>query len=57
MRPILLAKARRRQAGAAAIQVVNNPRRLQKVLYRRPHGKVWEEKTWDWAPGADRGAG
>jgi formate dehydrogenase major subunit len=35
--------------GAAAIQVVNNPRRLQKVLYRTPHGKAWEEKTWDWA--------
>jgi formate dehydrogenase major subunit len=25
--------------GAAAIQVVNNPRRLQKVLYRAPRGK------------------
>jgi formate dehydrogenase major subunit len=35
--------------GAAAIQVVNNPRRLQKVLYRAPRGKGWEEKTWDWA--------
>src|SRR5499426_2485691 len=35
--------------GAAAIQVVNNPRRLQKVLYRAPHGEAWEEKTWDWA--------
>ena len=35
--------------GAAAIQVVNNPRRLQKVLYRAPHGNAWEEKTWDWA--------
>jgi formate dehydrogenase major subunit len=35
--------------GAAAIQVVNNPRRLQKVLYRAPHGKAWEEKTWNWA--------
>jgi anaerobic selenocysteine-containing dehydrogenase len=35
--------------GAAGIQVVNNPRRLQKVLYRAPGGKVWEEKTWDWA--------
>jgi anaerobic selenocysteine-containing dehydrogenase len=35
--------------GAAAIQVVNNPRRLQKVLYRAPHGAAWEEKTWDWA--------
>ena len=35
--------------GAAAIQVVNNPRRLQKVLYRAPRGTKWEEKTWDWA--------
>jgi anaerobic selenocysteine-containing dehydrogenase len=35
--------------GAAAIQVVNNPRRLQKVLYRAPRGTTWEEKTWDWA--------
>ena len=35
--------------GASAIQVVNNPRRLQKVLYRKPHGTAWEEKTWDWA--------
>jgi formate dehydrogenase major subunit len=35
--------------GASAIQVVNNPRRLQKVLYRAPGGTAWEEKTWDWA--------
>ena len=35
--------------GASAIQVVNNPRRLQKVLYRKPYGTAWEEKTWDWA--------
>ena len=35
--------------GAAAIQVVNNPRRLQKVLYRAPRGSTWEEKSWDWA--------
>ena len=35
--------------GAAGIQVVNNPRRLQKVLYRKPQGTAWEEKTWDWA--------
>jgi anaerobic selenocysteine-containing dehydrogenase len=35
--------------GASAIQVVNNPRRLQKVLYRAPRGTAWEEKTWDWA--------
>jgi formate dehydrogenase major subunit len=35
--------------GASAIQVVKNPRRLQKVLYRKPQGTAWEEKTWDWA--------
>jgi anaerobic selenocysteine-containing dehydrogenase len=35
--------------GAAGIQVVNNPRRLQKVLYRAPGGTAWQEKTWDWA--------
>jgi anaerobic selenocysteine-containing dehydrogenase len=35
--------------GAAGIQVVNNSRRLQKVLYRAPQGKAWEEKSWDWA--------
>jgi formate dehydrogenase major subunit len=35
--------------GASGIQVVNNSRRLQKVLYRAPNGKAWEEKTWDWA--------
>ena len=35
--------------GASAIQVVNNDRRLQKVLYRKPGGTAWEETTWDWA--------
>jgi anaerobic selenocysteine-containing dehydrogenase len=35
--------------GASGIQVVNNSRRLQKVLYRAPGGKKWEEKSWDWA--------
>ena len=35
--------------GASGIQVVNNSRRLQKVLYRKPNGAAWEEKTWDWA--------
>jgi anaerobic selenocysteine-containing dehydrogenase len=35
--------------GASAIQVVNNPRRLQKVLYRAPRGTAWEAKSWDWA--------
>ena len=32
-----------RQLGA------DNPRRLSKVLYRRPGGVEWEEKSWDWA--------
>jgi anaerobic selenocysteine-containing dehydrogenase len=35
--------------GAAGIQVVNNSRRLQKVLYRKPNGAAWEEKSWNWA--------
>ena len=35
--------------GQALIQVANNERRLQKVLYRAPHGTEWEEKSWDWA--------
>jgi anaerobic selenocysteine-containing dehydrogenase len=35
--------------GASGIQVVNNSRRLQKVLYRAPGAKAWEEKSWDWA--------
>jgi anaerobic selenocysteine-containing dehydrogenase len=35
--------------GAAGIQVVNNDRRLKKVLYRASGGKKWEEKSWDWA--------
>jgi anaerobic selenocysteine-containing dehydrogenase len=35
--------------GAAGIQVVNNSRRLQKVLYRAPGSAKWEEKSWDWA--------
>src|ERR1700745_3673071 len=30
--------------GASAIQVVNNSRRLQKGLYRKPHGTAGEEK-------------
>jgi formate dehydrogenase major subunit len=35
--------------GAAGVQVVHNSRRLQKVLYRAPNAKTWEEKSWDWA--------
>ena len=35
--------------GAGLSQLANNPRRVSKVLYRRPGGTEWEEKAWDWA--------
>ncbi len=36
--------------GAALRQLsADNPRRLSKVLYRRPGGAEFEEKSWDWA--------
>jgi len=35
--------------GSALSQIANNPRRLSKVLYRKPGGTAWEEKSWDWA--------
>lgn len=36
--------------GAAIRQLAaDNPRRLSKVLYRRPGGTDWEVKDWDWA--------
>ena len=36
--------------GASMRQLsADNPRRLSKVLYRRPGGTEWEEQTWDWA--------
>lgn len=36
--------------GASMAQLsADNPRRLSKVLYRRPGGTEWEEKEWDWA--------
>lgn len=35
--------------GSASYQIVNNPRRLTKVLYRAPGSDKWEEKNWDWA--------
>lgn len=37
--------------GSALAQIANNPRRLSKVLYRRPGGTAWEERPWDWALG------
>jgi formate dehydrogenase major subunit len=36
--------------GASMAQLsADNPRRLSKVLYRKPGGTEWEEKNWDWA--------
>ena len=36
--------------GASLRQIsADNPWRLRKVLYRRPGGTDWEEKSWDWA--------
>jgi len=36
--------------GAALRQLsADNPRRLSHVLYRRPGGTDWEQKSWDWA--------
>ncbi len=35
--------------GQALMQVVNNPNRLDRVLYRAPGGTSFEEKTWPWA--------
>jgi anaerobic selenocysteine-containing dehydrogenase len=35
--------------GSALIQVANNERRLQKVMYRAPGSDKFVEKSWDWA--------
>lgn len=35
--------------GAAAYQMVDNPSRQTKVLYRAPYSEQWEEKPLDWA--------
>jgi formate dehydrogenase major subunit len=35
--------------GAASYQLVVNPHRITKVLYRPPGGAAWEEKPLDWA--------
>jgi formate dehydrogenase major subunit len=35
--------------GAANWQVIYNPRRVTKILYRAPGADKWEEKSWDWA--------
>jgi formate dehydrogenase major subunit len=35
--------------GATLKQDIVNDRRLTKVRYRAPGGRVWQEKSWDWA--------
>jgi len=35
--------------GAAAFELVANPSRLTKVMYRAPNSGKWEAKSWDWA--------
>jgi formate dehydrogenase major subunit len=35
--------------GASLIQVVNNPKRVTKPLYRAPGANDWKEVEWDWA--------
>lgn len=35
--------------GAAMLDLLNTPERLQKVLYRPPGGEEWEERPLDWA--------
>ena len=35
--------------GASLSQMVNNPSRLQKPLYRAPKSAEWQEVDWEWA--------
>ena len=35
--------------GASTLGVLLSPQRLNKVLYRAPHAKQWEERPLDWA--------
>lgn len=35
--------------GASTYQLVNNPNRPTKLLYRAPHSDHWEERPLDWA--------
>jgi formate dehydrogenase major subunit len=35
--------------GASTLGVLLSPQRINKVLYRRPHGTAWEEKPLGWA--------
>jgi len=37
--------------GAALYQIYDNPRRMQKPLYRASGSDHWEEKDWDWVLG------
>jgi len=50
--PINQGAACSKGASLAQLRTVDgklNPRRLTKVLYRRPGGTDWEPKSWDWA--------
>ena len=50
--PINRGAACAKGASLAQLRTVDgelNPRRLTKVLYRRPGGTDWETKSWDWA--------
>ncbi len=35
--------------GASIMELVNNPTRVQKPLYRAPGSDAWKEVEWDWA--------
>jgi formate dehydrogenase major subunit len=35
--------------GASIMELVNNPTRVQKPLYRAPGADAWKEVEWDWA--------
>jgi len=35
--------------GAALFQLINNPNRITKPLYRAPYSDKWQEVTWEWA--------
>ncbi len=35
--------------GASFIQIVNNPKRVTKPMYRAPGAAEWREVEWDWA--------
>ncbi len=35
--------------GASLVQLVNNPQRLTRPLYRAPGASDWKEVDWDWA--------